>query len=328
MTQANLSCASMCQVLDRLETGVIVVDTHQNILHWNRWMARRSALSVEEALGKSLYFAFPEALGTRLAFAVEQAIGHGLPALLSPALNGTLLPLFQTSDDRRQQRRMQQLIHVLPLHDAHQNGACIIQITDMTANISRERLLRQQADNLKRKTAEDPLTGLPNRRRFDELLADEFRKAQAHQTPITLLVADIDYFSRYNGHYGRDLGDKVLTEISRLFRGMIRPGQDTLARYGGEEFALILPGLSADEVCAFAERLRLALQALALSNEASASSRLVTVSIGLSRMVPDTLTDTHTLVSSADVALYQAKHEGRNRSVFFAMDSGQFKTCG
>lgn len=328
MSKPPLSCASLCQVIDRLEMGIIVLDRQQNIVHWNRWLSQRSEIVGEEVWGKSLYFAFPNALGSRLAQAVEQAISHGLPALLSPALNGALLPLYQSRNERRQQRRMQQLIHVLPLHDAHSQGACVIQITDMTANVSRERLLRQQAENLKRSTSEDPLTGLLNRRCFDELLANEFRKAQSHQTPIALLVADVDDFSQYNAHYGRDLGDETLKEIAKIFRAAHRQSQDVLCRYGGEEFAFILPGMNAGDACNFAENLRVAVLSRAISHETSTVARQLTVSIGLTLMVPDSQSDTHTLVSSADVALYQAKHEGRNRSVFFSVETGQFRTCG
>lgn len=328
MKAAALSCTSLCQVIDRLEVGLIVLDGEQRIVHWNRWLAQRSGLPSEDMLGQSIFFAFPEALSSRLATAVEQAIQHGLPAILSPALHGTLLPLYQTPEDRVRQRRMHQLIHVLPLREHASQGACVIQISDMTATISRERLLRQQAENLRRTTTEDALTGLVNRRRFDEILASEFHKAQHLGTALTLMIADVDHFSAYNTLYGRELGDQALVELARLFRNAARPVVDTVGRYNGGALALILPGLTAEAACAFAEQLRIGVQSRAIAHDTSPTARCLTVSIGLTVMSPDMEADTHMLVSSADVALYQAKHEGHNRSVFFSVQNGQFQTCG
>lgn len=327
MTDIALDCSGLCQVIDRLELGIAVLDREHRIIHWNNWLARRSGLDSQAVAGQSLFFAFPEAVGSRLSGAIDYAIRDGLPSLLSPALHGTLLPLYQKPDDRRQQRRMQQLIHVLPIRDASARGACIVQISDVTANISRERLLRQQAENLKRSTTEDPLTGLANRHCFDEVLSSEFRRAHGQARPLTLMIADIDMFAQYNTRYGRDQGDAALVEVARIFRQAVRPGIDLVSRYSGEEFAFILPGIDAPEARRLAEKLRREVVARNLPNEASTIAPQLTVSIGLAEMIPDDQTETNTLISSADVALYQAKHEGRNRSVFFSVDSGQFITC-
>ena len=328
MSTRPLSCTNLCQIIDRLEVGVIVLDQNQHVVHWNRWIALRSGLQAEQTISRPLHDVFPEVAGSRLTNAVEHAIRDGLPSLLSPALHGTLLPLFQKPDDRHQQRRMQQLTHVLPLRDPTSQGACIIQVSDVTANISRERLLRQQAETLKGSTTEDPVTGVPNRRRFDEMQAEEFRKAQLQGTPLTLMIADIDHFAQYNTHYGRDLGDRTLADVARVLSNALRPAQDLICRYGGEEFAILMPGTDSETAGHLAEQLRLAIRSRDIRHDASPDGHSLTVSIGLASLTPDPQADIHTLVSSADVALYQAKHEGRNRSVLFALDSGQFKTCG
>jgi diguanylate cyclase (GGDEF)-like protein len=327
MTLSNLACTSLCTVIDRLEIGLIVLDKAHCILHWNRWLATRSGFSAEQAQGQALESIFPEISNSRLKLAVEHAIKDGLPSLLSPALHGTLLPLYLSAEDRRQEKRMQQLIHVLPLRDQASNLSCLIQISDMTANISRERLLRQQAENLRRSSTEDQLTQIANRRKFDETLANEFHKAQTRKKPLAIAIADIDLFHQYNDFYGRQAGDAALVEIANIFRSSVRPLADLVARYGGEEFAFILPGMSEVEACHFAESLRLRVVAQGLANESSSIAKHLTVSVGVTVMYPDNDADTHTLISSADVALYQAKHEGRNQAVCFSIEDGSFKAC-
>lgn len=323
----DIACTSTCSVIDRLEIGLIILDDEQRVLHWNRWFATRSNYPAELAKGQTLESIFPEITNSRLNIAIQHAIKDGLPSLLSPALHGTLLPLYQTAADRRQEKRMQQMIHVLPLGDQSSKSSCIVQISDMTANISRERLLRQQAENLRRSNNEDTLTRLPNRRKFDEVLASEFHKAQSGQLPVAVAIADIDHFSDYNAMYGRESGDKALADVAAIFRSAIRPLADLVGRYGGEEFAFVLPGMSEEEACCFAENLRLRVAAQGITNESSAIAKVLTVSIGITVMVPDESADTHTLISSADVALYQAKHEGRNQTVYFSIEDGSFRRC-
>jgi diguanylate cyclase (GGDEF)-like protein len=328
MNPENLTCSSLCAVVESLEVGVIVLDEQQRITHWNRWLAKRSDMDNATVCGQKLSDVFAEIAGSRLDDALTHALKDGLPSLLSPALHGTLLPLYRNAQDKRLNLRMQQLVHVIPLGEGRGPAACLIQISDMSANISREKLLRQQAESLRRKTAEDALTGLPNRKRFDEALASLFRKAQKDRTALALMVVDIDHFSDYNAHYGRDLGDGCLVDIAKVCRDAIRPVGDLAARYGGEEFGLILPGVTETDACQLAEKIRLQVCASNIPNEASRIARHLTVSIGVAVMSPDGESDTHTLLSSADVALYQAKHEGRNRAIYFSLDDGHFKTCG
>ena len=312
-------------VIDSLQVGIIILDGERRIRHCNRWLAERSGLPASATDGRLLEEVFADAKGSRLEQAVHHAIDDRLPSLLSPALHGTLLALYQTPGDRRHDRRMQQMIHVVPLLDKTEQTACLIQISDMTANISRERLLRQQTETLRRTTTQDDLTGVANRRRFDDFLAGEFHKAQRKQAQLALMIIDLDAFSRYNTHYGRERGDVCLSEIAATLQDAIRPLGDLLARYAGDKFALILPGLDEREACRLAENLRLRVGTLNIANPASPTGHL-TVSIGLTVMQPSADADTHTLLSSADVALYQAKHEGRNRVVYFSAEDGSFRS--
>lgn len=324
---SDVAHAALLAIIDSLTVGVLTLDEEQRVCHCNRWLARHAGIQQQDAEGKPINALFPEITGTRLAQAIDHAVRDRLPSLLSPALHGTLLPLHQSERDRTYNRRLQQLIHVMPLPLGTGRAVCMIQISDMTANISRERLLRQQTETLRRTNNQDPLTGLANRRKFDETLSSEFNRAQQGGYPLGLMVIDIDDFSAFNAHYGREHGDAILSELGALMRDLARP-VDLAARYGGEEFGLILPGLDEAQACHLAENIRLRINTLAVANAASSISKHLTVSIGLTVMTPDSEADTHTLLSSADVALYQAKHEGRNQAVYFSIVDGSFKLCG
>lgn len=314
-------------IVDSLAIGIIVLDSDARILHTNRWFNRHSGLAGEQTAGQALLQLIPEAGNTRLEHAIEHAIRHHLPSVLSPALHGSLLPLYLTPQEQQRGQRMQQLIHVLPLSGAPDDAACLIQISDVTANISRERLLRQQSETLRRNSTQDNLTGVANRRKFDETLAGEFHKARLKHSPLALLIVDLDLFSAYNNLYGREHGDAILTQVAKELRDTVRPVGDLVARYAGDEFALILPGMGEGETSLLAERLRQQIAGKCWTNAASDIAPHLTISIGAATMHPGEGTDIHTLLSSADVALYQAKHEGRNRAVLFSPLDGSFRIC-
>lgn len=327
MMSGQLGMTSLATAIDRLEVGIILLDAESRILGINRWLVRHAGQPDECARGHRLDEVFPAAGGSRLAQAVDHAIRDNLPSLLSPALHGTLLPLFRTPDDRRQQRRMHQMIHVMPLTDAAQPAACLIQISDMSPNISRERLLRRQTESLRRSTTHDLLTGVANRRRFDETLSFEFQQAQADRKWLALIIVDLDFFAEFNARHGRPSGDQALVDIARTLKANMRQPGDLLARYNGAEFALILPGMGESETCQLAATLRREVCQLAIANEAAPESKLLTASIGAAAIMPGPDADTHTLLSSAEMALYQARHEGRNRAIHFSAEEGSFRHC-
>jgi two-component system chemotaxis family response regulator WspR len=169
---------------------------------------------------------------------------------------------------------------------------------------------------LERLTAIDGLTGTANRRRFDEALAAEWRRARRDGTELSLVLIDVDFFKMYNDHYGHLEGDDCLRKVaSALTAGLHRPG-DLVARYGGEEFVVILPGTDVVGAGIVAEALRAAVEALALPHARSAVGGCVTISLGSATLSPkdfDDSGDTTALIKGADRALYQAKRSGRNR---------------
>ncbi len=173
--------------------------------------------------------------------------------------------------------------------------------------------LRQANEHLSRLSFADALTGLANRRRLDEVLATEWRRALRMQTPLAVVIADIDAFKAYNDTLGHPAGDACLVAVAEVIRQAAHRASDFAARYGGEEFILLLPGADVEAAGAFAEVLRQACEARALPHPASGVGPVVTLSLGVAACVPTAGTSAAALVAAADAALYRAKEEGRNR---------------
>ena len=172
--------------------------------------------------------------------------------------------------------------------------------------------LQQANTQLQQQANQDGLTGIANRRHFDQHLESELQRAQRFQQPLSLLLLDIDYFKAYNDHYGHQAGDMALQHVAKLLQQQCRRQGELAARYGGEEFAVILPGSSADDAQAFAKRIQQQLEKLAIAHEKSAVSSLLTCSIGCCSIVVNRNHDSAALLAQADKALYQAKTAGRN----------------
>lgn len=159
----------------------------------------------------------------------------------------------------------------------------------------------------------DPLTKIANRRRFDEVLQKEWRRQLRDKKPLSLIMMDIDHFKKLNDSQGHLVGDRCLITIASALESLcLRPG-DTAARYGGEEFAIILPETQLDGAGVVAERLREGIAGLKIPLFGESSSETVTVSVGVSEVVPGLTSSSEDLVKQADKALYEAKAAGRNR---------------
>ncbi len=167
---------------------------------------------------------------------------------------------------------------------------------------------------LRRLSYVDGLTGVPNRRWFDELLTREWLKAIRERSPVSLIMADLDHFKRLNDECGHQTGDRCLSEVAALFRQAILRPADFLARYGGEEFALVLPNTDIEGARMVAERLQRSVRALVIERP-DGSQIGVTVSLGLASRRPTVNCLPDELVGAADQALYRAKADGRARYV-------------
>lgn len=170
----------------------------------------------------------------------------------------------------------------------------------------------------------DPLTLLANRRAFEENLERLCRQACRHDTPISLLMIDVDHFKPYNDTYGHQAGDVCLQKVAKALQQSSHRAKDIVARYGGEEFSVILPETNSDEATIIAERIRNAVEVLKLKNVGSPKG-YVTVSIGVSTSKPGVDFASESLVAAGDEALYQAKENGRNTFVVAEREVNQNK---
>jgi len=178
-----------------------------------------------------------------------------------------------------------------------------------------EQIVVERTKELNELSYKDGLTGVANRRMFDSALAKEWQRGQRSQQPLAIIMFDVDYFKLYNDHYGHLQGDICLKEIAQVLAKQSQRSSDICARYGGEEFVFLLPNTNLAQAKLLAEKCRLEVLGLNLAHEITAVENLTTVSIslGVSAIIPTATSSAETLIKQADDKLYTAKKNGRNR---------------
>lgn len=215
-----------------------------------------------------------------------------------------------------------------------------IQLQQQTQKLTKQNeLLQQEAKERQRAEAAlvranlelqrlatlDDLTGVANRRQFNDSLNKEWRRMAREQLPLSLILCDIDYFKKYNDTYGHLAGDFCLQQVAQAISRTIKRPADLLARYGGEEFVVILPNTEAEGALQVAEAMRHEVLNLKISHAQSAVNKYVTLSLGVFSVVPQPTSDPSILIAAADKALYEAKEQGRNRSIVKTFESLGFE---
>jgi diguanylate cyclase (GGDEF)-like protein len=183
-----------------------------------------------------------------------------------------------------------------------------------------QQALQQTRDRLEELSLQDALTGIPNRRRFDQVLEIEWSRANRAGEPLSLLMLDVDYFKRLNDQHGHRSGDECLVQIAHALHSCLPRAADLLARYGGEEFAVILPATGREGAENVAERMKQAVRDLNIVYDAE-ELHYTTISIGISTFEFPQQGSFGLLIDAADKALYQAKQNGRDRIEFASMDA-------
>ena len=199
---------------------------------------------------------------------------------------------------------------------AHSRNFLLQQERDAAYRALREVQIQLERSNaeLRRISCQDGLTGIANRRLFDDTLRREWQRARRHQSDLAVFLIDVDHFKAYNDSYGHQGGDDALKQVAVALQDCVeRPG-DLVARYGGEEFGVILPNTDREGAVALARRFMEAVHRLAIPHRSSPTGSQITVSLGLAHGVPATGPgeSPETLLNAADQALYQAKRAGRN----------------
>lgn len=181
--------------------------------------------------------------------------------------------------------------------------------------ISEKEKAESIAEDMFQLSTKDGLTGLDNRRMFDGAIQNEWNRAIRYKKPISLILCDIDFFKRYNDHYGHQQGDACLQKIATVLKDHARRGGDIAARYGGEEFAIIMPDTDEENAEKIATLMHDAISKLNIPHEASQASDIVTASFGVATMTPNKEQNFEKLIKYADVALYKAKTMGRDQII-------------
>jgi diguanylate cyclase (GGDEF)-like protein len=298
---------------DLLTVGLVVVDRRFTVVMWNRFMELNSSMRAEAVLGKNLFDAFPELNRNWLEKKIRSCLVLKTASFSSWQQRPYLFRFKVSSMDAGEADFMHQDASIFPVYD-HEDvvqGACIT-IQDVTAIAEAKLLLDRtmdQALDLEETSQRDGLTGLYNRKFFDEQITQEILSSRRYGWPLAMAMIDIDHFKSVNDRFGHGGGDAVLRSLSTQLRAMLR-ASDTLCRYGGEEFSLILPHINQDSATVLLERLRKAVEGMVVELP-DGKQVTVTMSVGLATL-QDGMTPGQ-LVSNADKALYASKHAGRNR---------------
>lgn len=317
MNTTELGRFDLEALCNAVNLGLIIVDANGNILLWNDWIIKRSAIEEADALQAQFADVFSEQLSPAFLAAIKNGLTYGLPSVLSNALHRSPLPLYDNAEMQQAGIRIHQSITITPLRCRIGERCCLIQVADSSTAIRREKVLRSHSESLRLEAITDSLTGIYNRRFFDEHCKMALGQAKRHKLPLSVFMVDIDFFKQYNDHYGHIEGDRTLTSVARTLKSQVSRATDIVARYGGEEFVLMLPNLTQEYAKQFAEKLRSAVWNLAIPHDKSEAYGQLTISIGFCCGVPDDNGDIINFLDRADSALYRAKKNGRNQIYSF-----------
>ena len=300
-------------LMEHLVVPTFVIDAECRVMIWNHACERLTGLSAAEVVGTSNHWrgfyttprpCLADLLAQSRAVEVEVYYPeHGSieePRYGLYAENWCVMPHHGS--------RLYLAIDAGPIYDKTGKLIAVVEtLRDMTLQKLAQTALQELANH-------DGLTGIANRRAFDETLKLEWRRTMREVQPLSLLMVDVDRFKHYNDSYGHLAGDECLKKVAGAMSDEMQRASDVVARYGGEEFAVILPNSALDGAIVVAERLRAAVEKLGIVFTNSELGH-VTVSIGVASVTPSAAGDSWQLISTADAALYRAKASGRNRAV-------------
>ncbi|KUZ65764.1 diguanylate cyclase [Burkholderia ubonensis] len=301
-------------VIERVGFGLFVLDRAMNVLMWNRFMQDHSGVPADDVIGRNLFDCFPDLPRAWLARKLESVFQLGSFAFSSWEQRPYL---FRFEHDRPITGGvdfMQQDCTFMPLTRGREVEAVCVTISDVTHVSVMQREREEAVAKLREHANCDGLTGIANRRFFEERLRDEFARWQRYGGNLSVLLFDLDHFKTINDRFGHAVGDAVLREMALRVAAIVR-AQDTFCRFGGEEFALLLPCTDLAEAMLVAEKVRCAIGATPVDAEGVRVP--VTASVGGASAHAGAQT-CDVLVNEADAALYRAKRLGRDRSVAYA----------
>ena len=301
------------RLMQHLVVPTFVINAKREVTIWNHACERLTGVPASAVLGTSDHWsAFYDeprhCLADVLALGQSESLKELYATHTTSSASGVGLRAENWCTMPKMGTRLYLAIDAGPIFDDQGELIAVVEtLRDMTAHKEAQTALEKLATH-------DSLTSLANRRSFDEQLHHEWMRAQRDQLPLSLIVADIDFFKRYNDHYGHRQGDECLRHVaSTIHQTVMRPG-DLVARYGGEEFAIIMPNTDSKGANAVADRVCIRIAESELPHPKSDVSEFVTISLGVATITPNTGNSAEDLFAAADKALYQAKENGRNQA--------------
>ncbi|AQZ94545.1 diguanylate cyclase [Halopseudomonas phragmitis] len=307
----------LLDIVQSIDVGVVVLDRDYRIEVWNSFMENHSGLSSAEAAQRSLFELFPEIDQDWFSRKLETAVLLGTRAFTIWEQRPYLIRFNSYQPITGLADAMYQNVTIMPLRNprGEADHVCLI-IYDVTGIALNKRQLEAANLQLREQAHRDGMTGLLNRRYWEQSLEREFARYQRYETPASLVMFDIDNFKPINDNHGHQTGDEVIREAARVIREHARE-TDYAGRYGGEEFVLLLPDTSLQGAAQLAERLRQAMERLIVEHLEQRVS--FTISLGVAQFSEE-MSSAFDLVAAADSALYQSKQAGRNRTTLHTSD--------
>lgn len=285
--------------------GVMITDKYANILLVNAAFTEITGYTLDEALGRNPNMlssgkqdeTFYDNLWNEIKLK-----GHWEGEIWNKRKNGEIYPEY------------------LNINEVKDDNGEIINYVAIFNDITHSKNREKQLAKL---MMQDALTGIANRRKFDNYLLEKWLMFTDIHEPISLIFIDIDFFKLYNDHYGHPEGDRCLIQIAKVIDESVNHEVSLAARYGGEEFAVILPQYDATDALQLAEKIRINVQKEAIPHSYSTISNMVSISCGVATLTPTKDLEMTELVQYADKALYEAKNTGRNKVMLFQYNCNQ-----
>lgn len=309
------------RLMQHMVVPTFVLDAQRRVLIWNMACERLTGVPAHEVIGtrehwRAFYDEPRYCLADVLTLGRLDELGGLYSAHTEPSETGNGLRAENWCTMPRIGTHLYLAIDAGPIFDDHGKLIAVIEtVRDMTEQKNAQAALQNLA-------AHDGLTGIANRRAFDERLAVEWSRAAREQQPVSLLLLDIDFFKYYNDNYGHQQGDECLRRVASAMSAAVFRAADLPARYGGEEFVVLMPNTAVSGAKAVAQRICAQISDLRLPHAHSDVADHITASIGVATLCPGPGELANQLVAAADAALYAAKNAGRNR-VIVATDRPQ-----
>ena len=299
-------------LLGSIEVGIVVVDREYLVQVWNLFMENHSNIAPSTIRGTSLFAHFPEIDETWLRAKDEPVFSMKSPVFVIWEQRPFLFRFGANRPITSPSKFMYQNITIFPLASlsGQVEQVCIV-VYDVTDQAVSKQAIEELNNELQRLSRIDGLTGIYNRRYWEEQFSREFKRNLRKPSQSSVIILDIDHFKKINDNYGHPAGDEVIRRLAKLLKDVTRE-TDICGRYGGEEFTILLPDTASPNVMILAQRIRETVEKLKIEYEQQTIS--FTVSLGIAQFSP--VFEQHMQwLESADKALYQAKISGRNRVV-------------